>query len=204
MRIRGLPRSNEPWVSGHVRILADQAECTVLRILPEVVTETEAAFLYRPIVPGRRRWASGHGGGRKTPTDRASVGVGLHIPGDVHQAVIAEERVVMLRKFKAIDRGPRMHQRRAAVSSYDQIWSLTEDVAATAVAPVVMGEHTQAIGYPEVQIHEPCTARCRVVGCRCLVVQLKESRDSANFEVEPLGGIEDNLGNYIRSAVWRT
>ena len=128
MRIPGCARGHIPRVAEEVRVLEDEAQRSVVRVLPEGCVEADGAFLDGPILAiGRLRIA--------VADQRVLVGgIDDYVPANVVAAVISEKQGLARRVLEAIRRGRGMQRRGSAVGQDDQIGRLAEQIPAGPIA----------------------------------------------------------------------
>src|SRR5580698_11123141 len=94
-----------------------------------------------------------------------------------------------------------MDQGWRAVRPDDEVRRLAEDVAAAAVAPVVVGDQAEVLEDLEVEIHRYAAADLGGTGergARLGVGDFVGDQDAGDFGVEPAGGIDGELCQDIR------
>src|SRR5579872_6261474 len=132
-------RSHKPRVAEEVSILQHKGKGAVLGVLPKRLGEAERKLLGAAIL------TVGRAG--KAVTDQRTVQVASCVPLDVDAAVISVERRVFDGCFEAGNGGTGVHQGGAAVSADDEIGGHAEQVAATAIAPEVVGDQAEILDH---------------------------------------------------------
>src|ERR1700730_1748899 len=102
------------------------------------------------------------------------------------------------------NRGPRFDGREAAVRPHDQVWSLSEDVPAPAIAPKIIRKQTETREQLEIEVHEGAAtgfSKPGSFGRWGWNPYLKLTLESADFDVELARRIEGEFRNDIRGNI---
>src|SRR5262249_30467313 len=129
VRISGRGASHKPRIPLEIGVLEHEVECAEFGVAPDRGIGAESDFLNRAVLTVA---------GNRTVSDKAIVGFTRKVFGHINSAIVCIELMLAHGCFETGDRRAGTSQRDIAIGPDDEIRSLTEDVSATAGAPVVV------------------------------------------------------------------
>src|SRR5580700_2868609 len=167
-----------PWIAEQVRVLEDEAQRTVVGVLPKRLVETDGAFLDGPVLAvGGFRIAVAHQG-------VFIGGIDHYVPSDVVATVVGKKDRVMRVILEAVEGGIGMYRLWSAARLDGQVGSLAEQIPAATVADERIDDHVQTLHQFQVEVG---FAAASLFGEACAgegIESLKRAEEARELDVE--------------------
>src|ERR1035438_1026417 len=186
-----------PRRAHQVFVLAHEVERAIPGVLPQGLVEAKTDFLDGAVLA--------IGGATVAVTHQAgAIGIHYHVLAHVNTAIVGVQQGVLVDNgFKAVHRPARVNRADAAIGAHRQVGSLTEEVAAAAIAPVVVGDQAEVLHDLEIGVNRSAAAHFGGILARGGLARgdipgLKGTLDSRYFDVGSGARVERDLGDDIR------